>query len=186
MKKPLITFLLLFTVALIANGQFTKLGGGIGLTSGYNFHEMDLEYNKSGHFLGSVKGIYEVSLPFHISPSLSFFVPHIYTDQDSKYTLNTMMFDIDGHYVLSSPDRFEIYGLAGIDIMIAWKKEKYNDEVFNEKDNALGLNLGIGTIMKITDSFALCTEGKYLFNNRYNQFMINAGILFKIDSIKKK
>ena len=185
MKKFLATFVLSLAVTLLANGQFTKLGGGPGFTSGYNFHNMDWEYNKSGHFLGYLKGIYEVSLPFHISPSLSFFIPHVYTDQDSKYTVNTMMLDINGHYVFNSFDRFEFYGLAGLDIMLAWKKEKYNDEVFKEKDNALGLNLGAGTYMKISESLDLSIEAKYLFNNKYNQFMLNTGILFNIDWMKK-
>jgi hypothetical protein len=185
MKKSLATFLLSLTVAALANGQFTKLGGGPGFTSGYNFHEMEWDYNKSGHFLGSVKSIYEISLPFHISPSLSFFVPHVYKDQDSKYTVNTMMFDINGHYIFNSLDQFEFYGLAGLDIMLAWKKEKYLDEVFKEKDNALGLNLGLGTYMKITELFDIYAEGKFLFNNKYNQFMLNAGILFNIEWMKK-
>jgi opacity protein-like surface antigen len=185
MKKSLAVFILSLTFAAFANGQFTKLGGGLGITSGYNFHQMDWDYNKSGHFLGSLKSIYEISLPFHISPSLSFFVPHVYKDQDSRYTVNTMMFDINGHYIFNSLDQFEFYGLAGLDIMLAWKKEKYNDEVFKEKDNALGLNIGLGTYMKITESFDIYAEGKYLFNNKYNQFMLNAGLLFNIEWMKK-
>lgn len=185
MKKSLATFVLSMAVSILASGQFTKLGGGPGITSGYNFHEMDWEYNKSGHFYGFIKGIYEVSLPFHISPALTFFIPHVYTDQDSKYTVSTMMFDINGHYVFNSFDRFEFYGLAGLDIMLAWKKEKFNDEVFKEKDNALGLNLGAGTYMKISESLDLSVEAKYLFNNKYNQFMLNTGILFNIDWMKK-
>jgi opacity protein-like surface antigen len=95
------------------------------------------------------------------------------------------MFDINGHYIFNSLDQFEFYGLAGLDIMLAWKKEKYNDEVFKEKDNALGLNIGLGTYMKITESFDIYAEGKYLFNNKYNQFMLNAGLLFNIEWMKK-
>ncbi|HAM09227.1 MAG: hypothetical protein A2X05_11395 [Bacteroidetes bacterium GWE2_41_25] len=186
MKKYLITGIMVFTLIVGVNAQFTKLGGGAGFSSGYYFHGMEWDYNKSGHFLGSLKGIYEVSLPLHISPSLSFFIPHVYKDAGgSKYTVNTMMFDINGHYVFNSLDQFEFYGLAGMDIMLAWKKEKYNDEVFKEKDNALGLNIGLGTYMKITELFDIYAEGKYLFNNKYNQFMLNAGILFNIEWMKK-
>lgn len=185
MKKYLLTFILSIAAITISNGQFTKLGGGLGFTSGYNFHEMEYDYNKSGHFLGSLKGIYELSLPVHISPAISFFVPHVYKEMDSKYTVNTMMFDINGHYVFNELDKFEFYGLAGLDIMLAWKKEKYFDDVYKEKDNALGLNIGVGTYMKITEMLDLYAEGKYLWNNKYNQFMLNAGILFNIEWMKK-
>jgi hypothetical protein len=186
MKKSLATIVLLLSFITFAKGQFTKLGGGLGFTSGYYFHEMEYDYNKSGHFLGSLKGIYELSLPVHISPSLSFFVPHVYNDAGgSKYTVKTMMFDVNGHYVFNSLDQFEFYGLAGLDILLAWKKEKNQGDVNKEKDNALGLNIGVGTYMKITDSFDLYAEGKYLFNNKYNQFMLNAGILFNIEWMKK-
>ena len=185
MKKFLSAIIMTLALTAFANGQFTKLGGGPGFTSGYNFHQMEWEYNKSSNLLGSLKGIYEISLPFHISPSLSFFVPHVYKEYDSKYSVNTTMFDINGHYIFNSLDKFEFYGLAGLDIMLAWKKQKYNDEVFKEKDNALGLNIGLGTYMKITELFDIYAEAKYLFNNKYNQFMLNAGILFNIEWMNK-
>jgi len=186
MKKSLATLILSLTITALANGQFTKLGGSAGYSSGYYFHEMDWDYNRSGHFLGSLKGIYELSLPVHISPSLSFFIPNVYTDAGgSKYTVSTMMFDINGHYIFNSLDRFEFYGLAGLDFLFTWKKEKVQDQTYKEKDNALGLNLGVGTYMKITESFDIYAEGKYLFNNKYNQFILNAGILFNIEWMKK-
>ena len=77
--------------------------------------------------------------------------------------------------------------LQVLDIMFAWKRQKgqYFDEVMKEKDNALGLNIGVGTYMKITEMIDLYAEGKYLFNNKYNQFMLNAGILFNIEWMKK-
>ncbi len=187
MKRYLLTLFLSASIVSIANAQFTKLGGGPGFTTGYYFHQMEYDYNKSGHFPISLKGIYEINLPFHISPTLSFFIPHVVKEMDTKTTVNTMMFDINGHYVFNSLDQFEFYGLAGLDIMLAWKRQKgqYFDEVMKEKDNALGLNIGVGTYMKITEMIDLYAEGKYLFNNKYNQFMLNAGILFNIEWMKK-
>jgi hypothetical protein len=185
MKKHLLVFFLLAVFTLTSTAQFTKLGGGLGITSGYDFHEMDYDYNKSGHFLASIKGIYELSLPVHISPTISFFFPHVYKEMDSKITVNTMMIDINGHYIFNSLDKFEFYGLAGLDILLAWKKDKYPEQVYKEKDNALGLNIGIGTYMKMTEMLDIYAEGKYLWNNKYNQFMLNAGVFFNIDWMKK-
>jgi len=185
MKRIILAFIILLSAISITRAQFTKLGGGVGFTSGYHFHEAEWDYNKSGHFLGTLKGIYEINLPFHISPSISFFVPHVTKETGSKYSVNTMMVDLNGHYVFNSLDQFEFYGLAGLDIMLAWKREKYDDMVYKEKDNALGLNLGVGTYMKIRDSFDLFAEAKYLFNNKYNQFMLSGGLLFNIEWMKK-
>lgn len=183
-KLSLILIIMLLAVPLVKS-QFTKVGGGTGFTTGYHFHEMDWDYNKSGHFFASMKGIYEITVPIHISPSITFFIPHVDKNEFEKTTVNTMMFDINGHYVFNSLDRFEFYGLAGLDIMLAWKRTKYDfGEVIKESDNALGLNLGIGSYMKITEQFDLYFEAKYILS-KYDQFMLNVGALINIDWLKK-
>lgn len=184
MKKITLILAVLVLTVPVGFSQFTKVGGGLGFTSGYFFHEMKYDYNKSGHFLANLKGIYEISVPLHISPSVSFFVPHVYKYMDEKTTVNTFMADINGHYVFNSLDQFEFYGLAGLDIMLAWKKDKYPLITYHESDNALGLNLGVGTYMKLTEQFDLSIEAKYLLS-KYSQFMLNAGILVNIDWLAK-
>ena len=185
MKKLVVTLLLMISVLSMANAQFTKIGGGLALSSGFPFHNMPWDYNKSGKIAVSFKGIYEISVPLHISPSLTIFYPHIFKDQMSKITVSSMMFDINGHYVFNSLDKFEFYGLAGLDILLAKKKETYEGSPANtESDNALGLNLGVGTYMKITEQFDIFGEAKYIFS-KYDQFMLNGGILLNIDWMKK-
>jgi outer membrane protein X len=96
-----------------------------------------------------------------------------------------MMFDINGHYVFNSLDKFEFYGLTGLDVLLAWKNDKYaGSPAQKESDNALGLNLGLGSYMKLTNQFDLYLEAKYIFS-KYHQFMLNAGILINIDWLKK-
>lgn len=186
MKKLIVMFLLMISVISLSNAQFTKLGGGLGLSSGFDFHEQTYEENKSGKIALSFKGIYEISVPVHISPSFTIFYPHITKGGNDKTTVSSMMFDINGHYVFNSLDKFEFYGLAGIDILFAKKKATYaTSPSSTEKDNALGLNLGAGSYMKLTEMLDLYAEVKYLFNNKYNQFMFNAGIMFNIDWMKK-
>ena len=188
MKKLLLALIIITISGPSINAQFTKVGGGPGFSSGYLFHEMDYDYNKSGHFFAFLKGIYEISVPIHVSPSVTFFVPHVYKEFDWKTTVNTLMLDVNGHYVFNSLDRFEFYGLAGLDILLAWKRQKYTgtgtNEVFKENDNALGLNLGAGTYIKVTDQFDVSVEAKYIIS-KYDQFMLNAGVLINIDWLKK-
>lgn len=184
MKKLASVLAVLIIAISVANAQFTKVGGGLGFSSGYFFHEMKYDSNKSGHFLGYLKGIYEISVPLHVSPSVSFFVPHVYKDINDKTTVNTFMVDLNGHYVFNSLDQFEFYGLAGLDVMLGWKKDKYPGMTYHESDNALGLNLGVGTYMKLTEQFDLSIEAKYLLS-KYGQFMLNAGILINLDWLAK-
>jgi hypothetical protein len=148
---------------------------------------MSWDYNKSGNFNASIKGIYELSLPIHISPNFTLFFPHVWKDPGRKVIVSTMMFDLNGHYVFNSLDRFEFYGLAGLDILLAWKKEKYTgsaSEPFIEPDNAIGLNLGAGSYMKLTEQFDLYLEAKYIVS-KYDQFMLSAGVLINIDWLIK-
>lgn len=187
MKKVIFLLITFFLSLATANAQFTKLGGGLGFTTGYPFHEMDYDYNQSGHFNFFVKGIYELNLPVHIAPSITYFIPHVWksssANSESKITVTTLMIDVNGHYVFNYLDRFEFYGLAGLDFIFAWKKDHYMvigsapfEETTKEKDNAIGLNIGAGTYIKLAEQLDLNIEAKYLVS-RYNQFMINAGVL---------
>jgi opacity protein-like surface antigen len=181
MKKLAIILLVAIFFVPAAKSQFTKIGGGLDFSSGYLFHNMNFDYNKSGYFALSLKGIYEINLPVHISGNISYFYPHLTKMADTKITVSTMMFDINGHYVFNSLDKFEFYGLAGLDVLLAWKRDKYTgSETFKESDNAFGLNIGAGSYMKITDQFDLFLEAKYIVS-KYDQFMLNAGILINID-----
>ena len=179
--KHLIICLVITVFAVEAiNAQFTKIGGGIAFSSGFKFHNMDDEANQSGHLTAFIKGIYEISNPLHISPSYTIFYPNTNEDAGTRTVVSSMMFDINGHYVFSSYDRFDFYGLAGFDILLAWKKDKYESSgTFKESDNALGINAGAGTCLKITEQSDLFAEVKYIIS-KYSQFMINAGILINI------
>jgi opacity protein-like surface antigen len=101
------------------------------------------------------------------------------------------MIDLNGHYVFNSLDRFEFYGLAGMNILLAWKKDKFTvtgsapfEETTKESDTAIGLNLGAGTYIKMAEQIDLNVEIKYLVS-RYNQLMINAGVLINFQWLAK-
>ena len=184
MKKFFFIYLLLSSAFSFINAQFTSLGGGVALSSGFPFHNMKFDENKSGIIALSVKGIYQIKDPLHISPSVTIFYPHTTQLQSSKTTVTTFMFDINGHYVFNRLERFESYGIAGLNMLFASKKEATGMTVFKESDNPIGINLGIGTYFKMSDKFDFFGEVKYIFS-KYDQFMANGGILFKIDWTKK-
>ena len=175
----------LLFISLFLSSVFSFLGGGIALSSGFPFHNMPFDENKSGVIALSLKGNFKIKTPLHISPSLTVFYPHITQLQTSKTTVTTFMFDINGHYVFSYLEKFEPYGLAGLNVLFAYKKEATGLTVFKESDNPVGINLGVGTYFKLTEKLDLFGEVKYIFS-KYDQFMANGGVLFKIDWMKKK
>jgi opacity protein-like surface antigen len=188
MKKIIITFILVVASFSAAYSQFTKIGGGITYGTGYRYNNTPgIQYRSpfAGIF---VTGIYELNLPVHISPSFTYFLPrnNSYTPATAnipeKTRVSSMMFDINGHYVFNSLDRFEFYALAGLDITFAHMKWLVDNSKYS--DNAFGLNLGAGTYIKLTDQFDLTCEAKYLIS-RYHQFMINAGVLINLDWLIK-
>jgi hypothetical protein len=189
MKKLITIILFVITEVTIGNAQFTKAGGGIALSNGFPFHQQTFNENRSGILAISLEGIYEITLPIHIAPSFTIFYPHITKDEVMKTTVSSMFFDINGHYVINSLDRFEFYGLAGLDILFTRKKTVYSTGTANipevtERDNALGLNLGVGTYIKIAEQFDIFGEAKYTLS-KYDQFIICGGILMNIDWMKK-
>jgi opacity protein-like surface antigen len=191
MKKLCILLFISVTAFSFVNGQFTKIGGGLVYGTGFHFNnvtspQIEADLHK-GPFVGIfVTGIYELNLPIHISPSFSYFIPRTnkpaQTFGGEGTRVSEMMFDINGHYVINSLDRFEFYALAGLDIMFA--KLKWIGTSSSGTDNALGLNLGVGTYMKMTEQLDLSIEAKYIVS-KYDQFMLNVGVLLNLQWLNK-
>ncbi len=186
MKKLLIAFFIVAFTMINLKGQVTKLGGGLGLSSGFAFHEQTAASDKSGVIALSLKHIHQIKGPLLMSPSFYFFFPHITNNESNRTSVTSMMFDINFQYVFNRFDRFELYGLAGPDFLVTWKIDKYEGSVTDkEKDRLFGINLGIGTHAKVTDMLYVYCEAKYLYDNKYNQFMLSAGVLLNLDWMRK-
>jgi opacity protein-like surface antigen len=190
MKKLFIACIFLITALSSGKAQFTKVGGGLTYGSGFHFNNettgvlADLHKSPfAGIFL---TGIYELNLPVHLAPSFTYFIPRTnsaatgFNGEDTR--VSEMMFDINGHYVFNSLDKFEFYGLAGLDV--TFTKIKWLGTSSKGTDNTLGLNIGAGTYMKLTEQFDLYGEVKYIIS-KYDQLMVNVGILVNIDWLKK-
>jgi len=188
--KKLLTFLLIISFLSMANAQFTKIGGGLTYGTGFHFNNetgFDAGLHRSPFAGIFLTGIYEISLPIHISPSFTYFIPRTnklnqLVSNELSTRVSAMMFDLNGHYVFNSLNRFEFYGLAGLNV--TFTKIKWLGTPSGASDNALGLNIGAGTYMKITEQFDLYSEVKYILS-KYDQFMVNVGILINIDWLKK-
>ncbi len=191
MKKLTLTFILVIFILPYLNAQFTKIGGG--MTFGTGYHHNNETAGSSADLYRSpfagifLTGIYELNLPLHIAPSFAYFIPRTNEITQPTFTESTrvssMMFDLNGHYVINSLDNFEFYGLAGLNI--TFSKLKWLDSgSSSDSDNAIGLNIGAGSYMKLTEQLDLYAEVKYIVS-KYDQLMVNVGVLVNIDWLKK-
>lgn len=194
MKKLYINLIIIIFSVFTVNAQFTKVGGALAYGSSfYHNNEKSLSDHRTPHFAISATGIYEINLKWHIAPSFTFFYPHVtkYSGQpgyENRTTVSELMFDLNGHYVFNSLDKFEFYGLAGLNI--TFEKIRFLDKFpggqskWGSSINAPGLNVGAGTYMKITEQLDLFAEVKYIVS-KYDQFMLNAGILLNLQWLSK-
>jgi hypothetical protein len=202
--KKLFVLLLVITIACqVLPGQSLKAGGGAGLSTGFPFYNLPESYNKSGKAGIVFKGIYKTGKPLSFSPSITYFIPHIsrlsLPLEERKIIINGFMFDFNGHYVLISSGQLEVYGLTGFDIFLASKKEviKYSADPVTHStgtytsrlnDNGLGFNVGAGLTLNISEKIDFYAEARYLlftkfklFFSSYNQALISAGLLFRMN-----
>lgn len=192
MKKICLLLSTLVITCNIAIGQLTKIGGGLNYGTGFHYINQssgtDLDLYRSPFAGIYLKAIFETKSPVQISPSFAFFIPRNNSVPDigatSKSTkINEIMFDLNGHYVFLSTDYLKLYGLAGFDITLATIKG--SDPSFSSGvDNALGINLGAGFSLKITDQIDFNSEVKFIAG-KYRQVVINAGILLDFSLLKK-
>jgi opacity protein-like surface antigen len=179
MKKTVLIFLLITAIILPAGAQFTKIGAGAVIGTGYHFNNDKNSDLYRGPLVGIfATGIYEFKLPLHLVPSISYFIPRTNGDFSMKTKVSSLMIDLNAHYVFNSLDRFEFYALAGIDFQ--YTRLKWDETNSKEPDNVLGLNLGAGACLKLTETIDIFAEGKYTLS-KYDQGIFNAGILLNLD-----
>lgn len=202
MKKLILTTFLLAVIIPSSFAQFTKIGASLGYDYRYVFrNEVDAaSTHKLKNPILSFNAIYEVNLPFHIVPKLSIYFPNIdkfeELEYSSKTTISGISLDVDGHYVFNYLDKYEIYGLAGINILFAknkWVYEQVGMDPGSEitRETALGLNLGAGAYWQVKDEFDLFFEAKaVIFDHPASSIKLRgiatAGILLNMEYLWSK
>jgi hypothetical protein len=162
--------------------EFTKAGAGLILKTPNTYED-----ERGGFFGIHVRGIYELSLPIHISPGFTYVIPNSYKNvtptSTYKWHNSLFMFDADAHYVFNKLDRMELYGLAGLDLSIFryhWVSEFNN---FKESGGHTGvypgLNIGAGAYIRFNDQIDFFVEGKVILSTKV-QFIAAGGILVNL------
>jgi len=197
MKKILLFLIIILSVSALAHAQLTKVGGALSYNTGYYYnlesHSDKPKDHKTGNPVISFTGIYEISLPLHLKPSLNVFMPRItkedFFEGSFKRVISAFSADFDAHYVFNALDQYEFYGLAGLNIL--WVRMKTTEQFPGSdswtntgSNNALGLNLGAGSYMRIKNEFDLFVELKAILGKQI-QGVLTAGILLNVDWMSK-
>ncbi|MBS0012123.1 MAG: hypothetical protein KFF49_11980 [Bacteroidales bacterium] len=192
MKKIAFCIVILTCLTAISYGQLSKVGGALSYNTGFYFNNERFSDHKTGNPVISATAIYELSLPLHLKPSLNVFMPNISKFEDidfsEKRVVSAFSVDLDAHYVFNTLERFEFCGLAGLNILFARMKYKYDDleapDTLISSDSALGLNIGAGSYVRLKDEFDLFIELKAILGKQV-QGVLTAGILLNVDWMKK-
>lgn len=141
-----------------ANSKGGKLlvGGGLGFAT---------EINTLSIF---ANGVYKIADQWEGSLQASYFFPKDTQGGD----LTWLGLDLDGHYVFYTKQKFDVYGLTGLQIMHVTYSNSSSDS-----STDLGLNLGAGGRYQLTNNLYGLGELKYTIQS--DGFLrFNVGVLF--------
>ncbi len=144
-----------------ANAQIS-IGGGVAYATGISNIGI------------SVNGEYAINDDWDAAAGFTYFL--------KKGYLNWSALDLDAHYNFTEASFGKVYGIAGLNVLFASYKiptvdlGAFGSYGGNYSSSSVGLNLGIGTKIAMSDKLAIAPEVKYAIGSGYLQ--IGAKILF--------
>ena len=154
MKKLIVLFSMMFFIMGSAFAQKGIQAAGVHLSYGTEIESLGI----------GVKYQYNFTDNLRFEPSVNYFFENNGVD----------MFDLNAnvHYLCPMASNIRVYPLAGLTFS-SWDAGKSFDNV-----TRLGVNLGGGAEMDITDKLMLNFELKYQFVSDLDQAMFNVGIAY--------
>lgn len=195
---------LFFIVALAISvsqglyGQTIQLGGGVHLGTGFKY-KLNSDNPAEGDSFDAGKmgvfttGRYDLGSPFKLSFTLNYCIPEyvdgVLSDVEYRHSVSSISTDFNLLYTFYQTGSLQFYGIGGMVLQFVGYKyrERYtpvdSEEVvtFIDKqvDNTIGLNIGVGSNLRIAEKSSLFLEAKYLVSP-FKQFVLNGGILFPL------
>lgn len=159
MKKFIVMALMLIGIGVSASAQNFGLGVNLGYGS---------EISKPSF---GVKALYDVTETFALAPSFNFYLKEEAYGGDVKYW--DANFDI--HWICYDADMYQLYPLAGV----TYLGVKVSEDGYSESDGKLGVNLGFGGQLYLTDTWLISAEVKYQIIDNVNQFVPSLSLMYK-------
>lgn len=170
MKKIVITlfFIILFSQCIFAQKRLGAFG-----TYGFRNELMGIGFN--GQFFLKEKTA--------ITPEFNYNFPKFTTTESGTATIeevyNTWSIAFDFNHYFVKKDKFEFYGLIGLNLGTEKAKNTYdNNPTTITKHTELGLNLGLGTNFNASGKFVPYLQFKYEANSF--QLVLHAGVRYNL------
>ncbi|MEQ9465855.1 MAG: outer membrane beta-barrel protein [Ekhidna sp.] len=168
MKKILLTATLVALFGFAATAQEQgEIRVGAGLVYGTKA-TVDLTDGDEKGALGiNIGGEYLITDVISAAPSYTFF----FKEEEGGASVKTSSFNLDARYYFSDG---KFYALAGL----GFGSAKFSGGGFSISDNETGINLGGGAMIPAGD--ALYINGQLKYNTAFEQFVIQAGLSYRI------
>ena len=159
MKKFIVLFSMMF---FIMGNTFAQIGiqaAGVHLSYGTEIESFGI----------GLKYKYNITDNIRLEPSMNYFFENNGIDQ----------FDINAnaHYLFPMASNVRVYPLAGL-TFARWSFPQLIGGKFSNDATRLGINIGGGAEMDITDKLMLNFELKYQLVNDFDQAIFNLGIAY--------
>ena len=159
MKKFIVLFSMMFFIMGNAFAQKGIQAAGVHLSYGTEIESFGI----------GLKYQYNITDNIRLEPSMNYFFENNGIDQ----------FDINAnaHYLFPMASNVRIYPLAGL-TFARWSFPQLIGGKFSNDATRLGINIGGGAEMDITDKLMLNFELKYQLVNDFDQAIFNLGIAY--------
>ncbi|MDR1203485.1 MAG: porin family protein [Tannerellaceae bacterium] len=150
-------------------------GGNLVLGSGDSFTNFGI----------GAKFQYNVTNPLRLEGSLTYFLPKKESVANLVETSLSMWdLSVNGHWLFPVAENVTLYPLAGLGILGTSSSAKLNMGDWGNYSGSgssteLGLNLGGGIDLKLTDELIFNAELKYKTTSSWNRLLISAGLAYK-------
>ena len=187
MKKILINTLLILFLPVVSYSQFTH----VGLSAAYSSQVKEPGFG--------VYGVFRINDEIKLTPNALYYLPHTITTDLGTQKFEWWTINLDGNYVIVRQGIFEGYGLMGVNFtnITGERDEVEHGLTFKDRRSMskLGLNVGAGIHLNISDKFMPFGELRYTLGSKADftfnevstsQFGIFAGFLIRIAEDKDR
>ena len=159
MKKFIVLFSMMFFIMGNAFAQKGIQAAGVHLSYGTEIESFGI----------GLKYQYNITDNIRLEPSMNYFFENHGVDQ---FDLNA-----NAHYLFPMASNVRVYPLAGL-TFARWSFPQLIGGKFSNDATRLGINIGGGAEMDITDKLMLNFELKYQLVNDFDQAIFNLGIAY--------